>query len=185
MNMPSSTMVGTSSTRASQRSSSSSRWRRGGGASPKVESIAWTAIANLSLLSPPGGHGGANWDDITSGVDLLEFLLGPLDRLLCGHALHRLGVHVGDEVLVPNLGSPCIGRPGEARCLTQPCRNLIGPHHRVIVPQFVLFPVGGARRGKAFLRQEPLLVVGRGLQPLHQSPRRLLVLRILHEHVRL
>src|SRR5262249_839083 len=150
MNMPSSTMVGTSSTRASQRSSSSNRWRRGGGASPNVVSIAWTAIADLSGAPSPGVHRGrGNWDGITSAVALLEFLLGPLHRVLCGHALHRLGVHVGDDVLGPNLGGLRVGRPGEARCLTQPRRHLVGGHHRVLFPQLVLFPGGGTRRGEA------------------------------------
>src|SRR5437016_3656461 len=49
-----------------------------------------------------------------SGVDLDQFVMRPLDRLLGGHALDRLRVHVDDDVLGDDLGGLAVGWPGMA-----------------------------------------------------------------------
>src|SRR2546421_8143668 len=99
MNMPSSTRVGTSSTNASQRSSSSNRCRRGGGASRSV--VAETALIAMfdprqpeDSLPPPTRNG--EGDGLTSDVDLRELSLCPLHGILGGHALDGLCVHIND-----------------------------------------------------------------------------------------
>src|SRR5205085_10173818 len=108
MNRPSSTMVGTSSTNASQRSSSSKRCRRGGGASRSV--VSETAL--IAMFDPRrpedsaaprkmGGGGG-----LSSDVDLLELSLCPFHGILGGHALDSLCVHINDDVLGYDLGCP-------------------------------------------------------------------------------
>src|SRR6516165_7485066 len=140
MNMPSSTMVGTSSTNASQRSSSSNRCRRGGGDSRSV--VAETAlIAMFDPRRPEDSlalHENGERDGLASDVNLLEFSLCPLHGILSGHALDGLCVHINDDVLGYDLG--CLARRGplvasespSARCL------LVGQHDRVVAPQFVL-----------------------------------------------
>src|SRR5262245_17791082 len=47
-------------------------------------------------------------------VDLAHLFGRPLHRLLGRHALHRLGVHVGDDVLGEHLGRLAVRRPGVA-----------------------------------------------------------------------
>src|SRR5437868_4700277 len=112
MNMPSSTMVGTSRKNASQRSSSSSRCRRGGG-SWKVVLTAVTAMRGSSSFPLPTPQCGEvslpsprerGEGESASDVHLLELVLGPLRGILGRHALHRLRVHVGDDVLGEHLG---------------------------------------------------------------------------------
>jgi hypothetical protein len=50
----------------------------------------------------------------SSGVDLVELAFGPRDRILRGHALDRLGIHVDDEVLGQDLGGLLAGGSGKA-----------------------------------------------------------------------
>src|SRR6266850_3709033 len=119
-------------------------------------------------------------------VDLLQFALGPLDGVLGRHALHALGVHVGDDVLREGLGGLRRGRPGVAE---QPCvarrraehleRLVELAPHRVVLPL-----VGGADR-IALLRGEPLAVVLRLVQPGQEVLRQLRILAVLHDGVRL
>src|SRR5438045_9282937 len=90
MNRRSSSAVGNSSAMASQRSSSRRR-SRGAGRLASTPETAVTAMAHPSLGTM------CRWPG--SPVDLLQFDLGPLDRVLGRHALHGLGVHVGDDVL--------------------------------------------------------------------------------------
>src|SRR5262245_48610911 len=100
MNMPSSTIVGTSSTNASQRSSSSKRCRLGGGASRSV--VSETAlIAMFDPRRPEVSLPHENWevDGLASDVDLPELSVGPLHGILGGHALDCLYVHVDDGVI--------------------------------------------------------------------------------------
>src|SRR5258708_14389276 len=61
-----------------------------------------------SIEPPPVGSGPL------SLVDLLELTLGPLHGVLGRHALHTLGVHVGDDVLRESLGGLRGGRTGVA-----------------------------------------------------------------------
>src|SRR5436190_4835457 len=42
--------------------------------------------------------------DLGRRVDLADLFSGPLHRFFGGHALHGLGVHVGDDVLRQHLG---------------------------------------------------------------------------------
>src|SRR5438445_6127019 len=128
MNMPSSTRVGTSSTNASQRSSSSNRCRRGGVASRSV--VAETALIAMfdprqpedSLLPTRNGER----DSLTSDVDLRELSLCPLHGILGGHALDGLCVHINDDVLGYDLG--CLARRGPLVASEAPCarRLLVG-----------------------------------------------------------
>src|SRR5262249_12649810 len=111
MNMPSSTMVGTSSTNASQRSSSSNRCRRGGGASRSV--VVETAL--IVMFDPRRPEDSLTplekWkvrDGLASDVDLLELSLCPLHGILGGHALDGLCVHINDDVLGYDFG--CLAR---------------------------------------------------------------------------
>src|SRR4029450_3933725 len=92
-------------------------------------------------------------------VDLLQLALGPLHGILGAHALHALGVHVGDDVLGEGLGRLGGGR---ARVPEQPRVAGGGSEHLQrfvqLAPHRIVFPlVGGANR-VAFLRREPLAV---------------------------
>src|SRR5215211_3799293 len=185
MNMPSSTMVGTSSTNASQRSSSSNRCRRGGGASRSV--VAETALIAMfdprpedSLIPTENGEG----DGLTSDVDLRELSLCPLHGILGGHALHGLCVHINDDVLGYDLG--CLARRGPLVASEAPCarRLLVGQHDRVVAPQLVLFPIRGRADREALLGDEPLVVDVLGVNPAKEFLRRILVFRITHQQVR-
>src|SRR5262249_9422304 len=61
-----------------------------------------------SIEPPPVGSGPLTF------VDLLQLTIGPLDGIFGGHALHALGVHVGDDVLRERLGGLGRRRPGVA-----------------------------------------------------------------------
>src|SRR5256885_12801 len=160
MNMPSSTRVGTSSTNASQRSSSSNRCRRGGGASRSV--VAETAL--IAMLDPRrpedslAPHEKWEGDGLTSDVDLLELSLCPLHGILGGHALDGLCVHINDDVLGDDLG--CLARRGSlvASEAARARRLLVGQHNRVVAPQLVLFPIRGRADREALLGDEPFVV---------------------------
>src|SRR6267143_1478131 len=119
-------------------------------------------------------------------VDLLEFGFGPLHGVLGRHALHALGVHVGDDVLGEGLRGLRGGRSGIAE---QPrvtgrraehLQRLVEPApHRVVLPL-----VGGAD-GVALLGGEPPAVVLGLVQPGEEVLRQLRVLAVLHHRVRL
>src|SRR5215813_7661731 len=177
MNMPSSTMVGTSSTNPSERSSSSKRCRRGGGASRSVGSI----LVGRKIPLPNEKWGG---NGLTSDVDLLELSLRPLHGILGGHALDGLRVHINDDVLGYDLG--CLARRGPLVASEAPCarRLLVGQHDRVVAPQLVLFPIRGRADREALLGDEPLVVDVLGVNPAKEFLRRILVLRITHQEVR-
>src|SRR5262249_48659401 len=185
MNMPSSTMVGTSSTNASQRSSSSKRCRRGGGASRSV--VSETAL--IAMFDPrrpedspaPRKMGRGR---ITSDVDLLELSFCPLHGILGGHALDGLCVHINDNVLGHDLG--CLARRGPLVASEAPCARclLVGQHDRVVAPQLVLFPIRGRADREALLGDEPFVVDVLGVNPAKEFLRRILILRITHQEVR-
>src|SRR5437868_13354900 len=133
-----------------------------------------------SIEPPPVGSGPL------SLVDFLELTLGPLHGVLGRHALHALGVHVGDDVLGEGLRGLRGGRPTVA---APPCvagrraehlqRLVELAPHRVVLPLF-----GGADR-LALLRGEPLAVVLRLVQPGQEILRELRILAVLHHGVRL
>src|SRR3989440_2601807 len=133
-----------------------------------------------SIEPPPVGSGPL------SLVDFLELTLGPLHGVLGRHALHALGVHVGDDVLGEGLGGLRGGRPGvteQPRVAGGRAEHLqrlveLAPH-RVVLPL-----VGGADR-IALLRGEPLTVVPRLVQPGQEVLRELRILAVLHDGVRL
>src|SRR2546421_12397903 len=133
-----------------------------------------------SIEPPPVGSGPL------SLVDFLELTLGPLHGVLGRHALHALGVHVGDDVLGEGLRGLRGGWPGVAeqpRVAGGRAEHLqwlveLGPH-RVVLPL-----VGGADR-IALLRGEPLAVVLRLVQPGQEVLRELRILAVLHDGVRL
>src|SRR3954451_21929434 len=186
MNIPSSTMVGTSSTNASQRSSSSNRCRRGGGASRSV--VAETApIAMFDPRRPADSfapHEKCEEDGFTSDVDLRKLSLCPPHGILGGHALDGLCVHINDDVLGYDLG--CLARRGPLVASEAPRarRLLVGQHNRVVAPQLVLFPIRGRADREALLGDEPFVVDVLGVNPAKEFLRRILVLRITHQEVR-
>src|SRR5690349_15604181 len=116
MNKPSSTTVGMSSARASQRSSWNGRKRCGGGASPYVETavlamggpLPSTAPPQLSATGRTRRCGGVSLSGRTQAaglsVDLLQLALGPLHSNLGRGTLHGFRVHVGDDVFGERLG---------------------------------------------------------------------------------
>src|SRR5580704_18275203 len=95
---------------------------------------------------------------LRSGVDLHQLSVGPLDGALGGHTLYRLRVHVGDDVLGHDLGRRPVGRPGIARNPPDLRERAERQHNRIILPQWVVLPLGGRPEGKALLRGEPLIV---------------------------
>src|SRR5262245_61015851 len=117
-------------------------------------------------------------------VDLLEFALGPRDRVLRLRALHGLGVHVDDDVLRVRLGR--LGRcwPGMSEGERLPHRLSEDLQWLVdLAPHRVLFPhLGGAHR-VPFVHHEPLLVVVLLVQPAEEVLRQLLVLAVLHDRM--
>src|SRR4029078_1844279 len=160
MNRPSSSAVGNSSTMASQRSSSSLRSRGTGrrpSATPEtpVTAMRYLPIALRGLKT-------------LRRVDLLQLALGPLHRVLGGHALHRLGVHVGDDVLAEAFLRLGARRAGETRRLAELGRDLVGRHDGIDVPQLVALPLGRAGSREALLGFEELAVVGLGVEVLQE-----------------
>src|SRR5438067_9184323 len=102
---------------------------------------------------------------LSACVDLAHFFSGPLHRFFGGHALHGLGIHVGDDVLRQHLGRLAVRRAGVARREAELGGDLEGRHHRILLPHLVLLPLRRRRRGVALLRDEPLLVIGRRVDP--------------------
>src|SRR6185369_13510769 len=99
-------------------------------------------------------------------VDLLQLALSPLHRVLGAHALDRLGVHVGHDVLGERFRRlrrrrPRVPeQPGAAGGGSEHLERLVQlAPHRVVLPL-----VGGADR-VALLGGEPLAVVLRLVQP--------------------
>src|SRR3989442_7060254 len=131
-------------------------------------------------IEPPVGSGPL------SLVDLLELTLGPLHGVLGRHALHALGVHVGDDVLREGLGGLRGGRPGVAeqpRVAGGRAEHLqrlveLAPHRGVL-------PLVGGADGVALLRGQPFAVVLRLVQPREEVLRQLRVLAVPHHRVRL
>src|SRR5580658_10177139 len=78
----------------------------------------------------------------SAGVDALELPVGPFHGVLGRHALHRLGVHVGDEVLAQTFGRLAIGGTGIARELAGARRRLEWQHRRIFVPERIALPYG-------------------------------------------
>src|SRR5207247_1998944 len=117
-------------------------------------------------------------------VDLLEFALRPLDGLFGRHALYCLSVHVRDDVLADPFLGLGIRRTGKAWRLAEAGSDLEWRHYRINVPELVRFPLGCTRCGEALLREKPLLVVCLGMDPLQEILCGFLILRILHQHVR-
>src|SRR5258708_21202782 len=113
-----------------------------------------------SIEPPPVGSGPL------SLVDLLELTLGPLHGVLGRHALHTLGVHVGDDVLRESLGGLRGGRTGVAE---QP--RVAGgraEHLQWLVqpsPPPGLLPLLGRADGRPPLPGEPLSPIFSLLQP--------------------
>src|SRR6266446_6039119 len=133
-----------------------------------------------SIEPPPVGSGPL------SLVDFLELTLGPLHGVLGRHALHALGVHVGDDVLREGLGGLRGGRPGVAE---QP-RVAGGRAEHLqrlveLAPHRVVLPLVGGADGVALLRGEPFAVVLRLVQPREEVLRQLRVLAVPHHRVRL
>src|SRR5437016_1838936 len=131
-------------------------------------------------IEPPVGSGPL------SLVDLLELTLGPLHGVLGRHALHALGVHVGDDVLREGLGGLRGGWPGVAE---QP-RVAGGRAEHLqrlveLAPHRVVLPLVGGADGVALLRGEPFAVVLRLVQPREEVLRQLRVLAVPHHRVRL
>src|SRR5919204_5535444 len=125
------------------------------------------------------------WTALTL-VDPLELPLRPLHGVLRGHALHALGIHVGDDVLRERLRRLCRRRPGiaeQARIARRRAEHL--QRLAELAPPGIVLPLLPRADGVAFLRGEPLAVVFRLVHPREEVLRELGVLRVLHDGVRL
>src|SRR4029453_1519135 len=108
-----------------------------------------------------------------SAVNLAHLAFGPLHRVLGGHALDGLGVHVDDDVLGEHLGSLRSRRSRMAIDAAEPGRDAVGSHYRVLLPHLVVLPLLGGTGGEALLHVEPLVVdLSRGnpLKHAHRLP---------------
>src|SRR6478672_2677689 len=118
-----------------------------------------------------------------SRVDLGGLAVRPLSCFLGWHALYRLRVHVGDDVLGHHLGSPTVRRA----CV--PREPAVGwyvaerPQYRIDLPQLVVLPLLCGTIAVTLLRGEPLIVDRPRVHPAQEILRSPLVFRVAHEHV--
>src|SRR2546428_2491097 len=119
-------------------------------------------------------------------VDLLQLGLRPLHGVLGRHALHGLGVHVGDDVLREALGGLGRGGPGVAEQPRVP-RGRAEHLERLVelAPHGLVLPLLGRADRITLLRGEPLAVVLGLVQPAQEGLGQLLILAVLHDRVRL
>src|SRR5262245_59129446 len=94
----------------------------------------------------------------SSAVDLAHLTVGPLHRVLGGHALDSLGVHVDDDVLGKHFGGLWSRGPRMAIDTAEPRRHAIRGHYRILAPHLVIFPLLRGTRGKPFLHVEPFVI---------------------------
>src|SRR5262249_32882282 len=133
-----------------------------------------------SIGPPPVGSGSLTF------VDLFQLTFGPLHGVLGGHALHTLGVHVGDDVLREGFGG--FGRRGSG--VAEQARVACGRAEHLerlveLAPHRIVFPFVGGADGVALLRGEPFAVVLGLVQPREEVLRELRILAVLHDGVRL
>ena len=119
-------------------------------------------------------------------VDLLQLALGPLHGLLGRHALDGLGVHVGDDVLGQHLGGLGVRRAGVAGRLAEPAGDLVTASSPDPRPTSCASPTrpSAAWRSPSARRTTSRSSPGVWIQ-LQELLRRLLVLRVARQHVRL
>src|SRR5262249_51375095 len=92
-----------------------------------------------------------------SGVDLDQFVVRRFDGLFHRHALHRLGVHVADQVFGNYLGRLAAGRAGITGKTAAFRRGAEWRHARVVLPELMLLPHLGWTDREALLGDEPLI----------------------------
>src|SRR6516164_6766491 len=88
-------------------------------------------------------------------VCLDDLVMSPLHRRLGRHALNRLGVHIGDDVLGHHFGGLAIGR---SRISWQPTERwdvAEREQDRIGVPYLVFLPIPSSAVGVPLLRREP------------------------------
>src|SRR5205085_5728192 len=107
----------------------------------------------------------------------------PLDSVCRRHALHGLGVHVGNDVFRDDLRRLAVGRPGIAGKVPAFGCGAERQHDRVFLPQLVAFPHLGGTDREALLRHPPLLVDFLAVEPAQEVLRGFLVLTVAHDHV--
>src|SRR5205807_7690865 len=98
------------------------------------------------------------WMARVSGIDLRQLPMGPLDGILGRHALYRLRVHVGDDVLGHDLRRCSVGWPGIAGNPPDLRERAERQHNRIILPQRMVLPLDRRPQDKSLLRSEPLVV---------------------------
>src|SRR5579883_731347 len=136
----------------------------------------------ISTRSPPATRAFLRISS-TSGVDFHQLAMRPGDGVLRLHALHRLGVHVDDDVLGLHLGGLARGRPGIAEQPAGDRDHLERGQHRIGGPHRIVLPHLGGAGGIALLRGEPFLEHRLRVDPAQELHRRLFIGRIAHHHV--
>src|SRR5262245_40485658 len=117
-----------------------------------------------------------------SAVNLAHLAVSPLYRVLGGHALYGLRVHVDDDVFGKHFGGLCSGRSGMAIDTAEPRRDAIRGHDRILAPHLMVFPLLSGTGGKSLLHVEPFVINFGRVEPLQELHRLLLILRIAHHH---
>src|SRR5262249_48337646 len=110
-----------------------------------------------------------------SRVDLDKLPMGPFDRVLGWRALHRLRIHVGDDVLGHDLGCRPVSRPGISCRATNLGEGAEWKHHRVLLPQRMVLPFCRWPECETLLRSEPLVEYRLRVNPAQKIFCRLLI----------
>src|SRR5215469_10087741 len=100
-----------------------------------------------------------------SSVDLDQLAMGPFDSLFRCGPLHRLRVHVGNDVLRDYLGGFAVGRSGIAGEMAALGGGAERQHNGIFLPKLVVFPDFGWADRETLLCHPPLLVNFLGVEP--------------------
>src|SRR5215831_1460738 len=111
-----------------------------------------------------------------SRVNFDKLPMSPPDRILGRHTLHRLRIHIGDDVLGHDLGCRPVRRPGIACSATDLRDGAEWEHDRVVLPQRMVLPLCCGPECETLLRGEPLVEHRLRVNPAQEVLRRLLIL---------